>query len=112
VVEIGNHLFDSDFLLVRFFTKISHVRFNKREVVVMYSGASSEIGGGAWLTYDGVEILSEGFIRWTREELEMFIQHLVSSTLMKHVGVSINVLEFFSLVYLCDDGDTRSEVVM
>ena len=46
------------------------MRFNKREVVVMYSGASSEIGGGAWLTYDGVEILNEGFIRWTREELK------------------------------------------
>ena len=91
-MEIDNHLFDP--------------------VIVMYSDASSKIGGGAWLTYDGVEILNERFIRWTREELEMFIQHLVSSTLMKHVGVSISVLENFYLFYSSDDRDTRSEAVM
>ena len=82
-----------------FSAKISHLRVNKREDIMMYSDASSEIGGGAWLTRDGVEILNEGFIRWTREELEMFNRHLESSTFMTHEGVSINVLEFFSLVY-------------
>jgi hypothetical protein len=82
-----------------FSAKISHLRVNMKEDITLYSDASSEIGAGAWLTFGGDEVHKRGFIRWTPEELHMFRRQKLTSMDNEMAGVSINVLEFFAVVY-------------
>ena len=59
----------------------------------MTSDASSTIGCGAFIsaTHKGppVSNSNDGAIRWTRNEIEAF----------KSMGISINVLEYFAVIY-------------
>lgn len=77
--------------------------------------ASLHIGGGAWLSsgglsvqqaidgiisFESITIEREGFIRWTPEELEIFDRGIAGSDDgNKADPISINVLEFFTVIY-------------
>jgi len=82
-----------------FSARISHLRINMKEDITLYSDASSEIGAGAWLTFGNEEVYKKGFIRWTSEELYMFRKQKLTMVNNDETGVSINVLEFFAVVY-------------
>jgi hypothetical protein len=71
---------------------IDHVRRNKTPTRFLRTDAAKTIGGGGYVSLtQGGESLNLGgdAIRWTRREMECFIE----------MGVSINVLEFFASVY-------------
>jgi hypothetical protein len=82
-----------------FSVKISHMRVNKAADVILYTDASKTIGRGAWVEQLDQGISLEGFIRWTKEETELFDNNTASSTIDLHAGVSINVLEFSAVVH-------------
>ena len=82
-----------------FCAKISHLRINKSEDIILYTDVSKRTGCGAWLSHCDGRIIEEGFIRWSKEEIELFEKRLISSASNSQAGVSINVLEFFSVVY-------------
>jgi hypothetical protein len=82
-----------------FSAKISHLRVNKKEDILLYSDASSGIGGGAWLAGDDGQIIKDGFIRWSHEELAMFKNYRSAAESVHSDGVSINVLEFFAVFH-------------
>jgi hypothetical protein len=90
--------------------KISHMRVNKTADVILYTDASKTIGGGAWVERLDGSISLEGFIRWTKEEIELFENSKASSMLDPQVGVSINVLEFFAVVHFVIIWRTSSRV--
>jgi hypothetical protein len=75
-------------------TPITHLRRNVETDVYLISDASTTVGGGGWFSqtniYDENETPSfEAFIRWTPEELQAFTG-----------GISINVLEYFMVIYM------------
>ena len=82
-----------------FSAKISHLRINKSEDIILYTDASKRTGCGAWLSHCDGRIIEEGFIRRSKEEIELFEKRLISSDSNPQAGVSINVLEFFAVVY-------------
>ena len=55
-----------------FSAKISHLRINRKENISLYTDASSEISGGAWISKKDGEIVEDGFIRCSPDELSMF----------------------------------------
>jgi hypothetical protein len=82
-----------------FSARISHQRVNKKEDISRYTNASSEIGGGAWMSKKDDEIVKDGFIRWSPDELSMFKNWGTSSQSVTNDKVSINVLEFFAVFH-------------
>ena len=82
-----------------FSAKISHLRVNKKEDILLYPDASSGVGGGAWLAGDDGQIIKDGFIRWSHEELAMFKNYRSAAESVHSDGVSINVLEFFAVFH-------------
>jgi hypothetical protein len=72
--------------------KISHMRVDKNADVSLYTDASKTIGGGAWVEQLDQGISLEGFIRWTKEEIELFENSKASSMLDPQVGVSVRYL--------------------
>ena len=72
--------------------QIQNIRRDAKASVFLRTDASSEIGGGAVmsLTLGGPPVaMKKEEIRWTREEIRVFIEN----------NVSINVLEYFTVVF-------------
>jgi hypothetical protein len=82
-----------------FSARISHLRINTKEDILLYTDASSEVGGGAWLSRDDGKVIKDGFIRWSVNELAMFKNHPFRVGTEAVDGVSINVLEFFAVFH-------------
>jgi hypothetical protein len=55
-----------------FSARISHLRVNIKENISLFTDASSEVGGGAWLSGEDGKVVKDGFIRWSVNELAMF----------------------------------------
>ena len=86
---------------------IDYLRRVKTPSIFLRTDASSLTGGGGYLstTYDGPPMdLPGGAIRWTRQEIAAFID----------MGISINVLEYFTAVYyiMLWLPQTRGQLVM
>ena len=75
--------------------KISSMGDYFRPSLRFVSDASTTVGGGGWIIaldrngWPKGKILRQGFIRWEEWEIRMFIRD----------GISINVLEFFTMMY-------------
>ena len=75
---------------------ISHLRRNLKCDEVLFTDASSSIGGGGWIAKSVIELNDvklEGFIRWSPEEINAFESGINGKI------IDINVLEFFVVIY-------------
>ena len=75
---------------------ISHLRRNIVADEVLFTDASTSIGGGGWLANSVNDISGsrmEGFIRWSPEEMSAFESGINGKI------IDINVLEFFVVIY-------------
>ena len=75
---------------------ISHLRINVVANEILFTDASTSIGGGGWIANSVDDVSSsrkEGFIRWSDEEILAFESGINGKK------IDINVLEFFVVVY-------------
>ena len=74
---------------------IDHIRRHRTPTIFMRTDASTLVGGGGYLSITRLgkplDISGQGAIRWTCGEMQVFLS----------MGISINVLEFFAVIYFC-----------